>query len=73
VEPVTFTMADHDEAVVLPGRPSLTLDDDLGKALLDELAGYYGGTGELRSLRKDYDAERARVDKFIAHLTRVQS
>ena len=34
-------------------------------ALLD----HYRGGHDARELRKDYDAERARVDIFIKHLT----
>lgn len=39
--------------------------------LLDALARHFGGTGDSRQLRKDYDAERGRVDKLIATLTTV--
>lgn len=44
-------------------------DDDVARALYEALANYFGGTGhDTRALRKDYDAERERVDKMIDHL-----
>jgi hypothetical protein len=33
--------------------------------VLDALVRYYQGAEDTRTLRQDYDAERARVDKFI--------
>lgn len=57
----------HQPAVTWP-RPSLTLPDDLGRALLDELAAYYGGVAGGRQQRADYEHERARVDRLIGHL-----
>lgn len=44
--------------------PTLLLSDDMGRALLDALSAHYGGHSDVRSLRKDYDAERKRVDKL---------
>lgn len=48
--------------------PTMYLDEDAGRALLDALAAYFGGTGEVQTLRRDYDAERARVDRLIDKL-----
>lgn len=42
----------------------LSLPDAAGRALLDALAEHYGGTGDTRQMRRDLDAERARVDKL---------
>lgn len=39
--------------------------DDVATALLDALLDHYRGGHDARQLRKDYDAERARVDKLI--------
>lgn len=50
--------------------PSLTLPDDLGRALLDALAAHYGGTTGGLQQRADFEHERRRVDQFIAYLTR---
>lgn len=51
--------------------PGLQLDEDEARAVYEALAEYFGGTGhDTRALRRDYDAERARVDKLIGHLTR---
>lgn len=54
-----------------PGEdpPTITIPDEVARALLDALAAHYGGTGDTRQLRRDYDAERARVDRLIAALT----
>jgi hypothetical protein len=49
--------------------PGLRIPDDVAKALLDALLDHYRGGHDARELRKDYDAERARVDIFIKHLT----
>lgn len=49
----------------------LTLDEDDARAIYEALADWFGHSGhDTRSLRKDYDAERRRVDNLIAHLTR---
>jgi len=53
--------------------PGLRIPDDVAKALLDALLDHYRGGHDARELRKDYDAERARVDIFIKHLTRATS
>lgn len=44
-------------------------DDDVARALYEALANYFGGTGhDTRALRKDYEHEKARLDKVIDHL-----
>lgn len=48
----------------------LHIQEDDARALYEALADHFGHAGhDIRALRKDYDAERGRVDKFIAHLT----
>lgn len=48
----------------------LSLQEDEARAIYEALADYFGHAGhDTRALRKDYDAERGRVDKLIAHLT----
>jgi hypothetical protein len=49
--------------------PSIRLPEHVARALLDALAEHFGGTSEVQTLRKDYLAERSRVDKMIDHLT----
>lgn len=49
--------------------PTLNLREDMARALLDALSAHFGGSSDVQTLRKDYMAERARVDKLIAHLT----
>jgi hypothetical protein len=48
--------------------PPLRIPTDAARALYDALAQHFGGTSNSKQLRVDYDAERARVDKFINHL-----
>jgi hypothetical protein len=59
-EPVT------DPAVQV--APSLLIDDEIGRVLLDALAAHYGGTGEVQTMRADLLHERKRVDKLIDNL-----
>jgi hypothetical protein len=52
--------------------PFLRIEDDMARAVLDALAAHYGGTLDARQLRKDYEAERRRVDKMIDRLTQPE-
>jgi hypothetical protein len=52
-----------------PVDPTFELPWDSGRALLDALTQYYRGSEDTRALRRDYDAERKRVDD----LTRTMS
>jgi hypothetical protein len=51
-----------------PAKPSFCLREDEARALLQSLIRHFDGGEDTRSLRKDYDAERARVDKLIDRL-----
>lgn len=51
----------------------LVLTDEDARALLTALLHYYDGGEDTRTLRKDYDAERARVDRLIDTITRIAS
>lgn len=66
-----LTFVNHDEATMLPTSPSLLLSDGHARALLDALSAHYGGSSDVQTLRKDYMAERARVDRFIEHMVRT--
>lgn len=60
-----------------PG-PSLHLADDMALQLLEALAHHYGRATDATHLRRDYDAERRRVDTLTgalidAHRTLVAS
>lgn len=44
--------------------PLFELDDASARALLDALTRHYAGAEDTRALRRDYDAERKRVDKL---------
>lgn len=50
--------------------PTLLLSEVHARVLLDALAAHFGGTSEVQTLRRDYDAERARVDLLIGQLAR---
>lgn len=69
------TYSNGDVVVVGPDPASaldlepLRLRDDLARSLLTALLRHFDGGEDTRSLRKDYDAERKRVDIFITHLT----
>lgn len=45
--------------------PFIWITEDTGRALLEALLEHYNGSQDTRQLRKDYDHERARVDKLI--------
>lgn len=48
--------------------PAIFLSDEIARPLLDALAAHYGGSGDTRMLRRDYDAERKRVDTLVEAL-----
>jgi hypothetical protein len=64
------------EELVEPGvempAPSITMDDDLARALLDALSDHYRGTSTGRQDRADFEYERARVDRLLGHLIGAQ-
>lgn len=45
--------------------PTLVLTDEVARSLLDALTRHYQGAEDTRALRRDYDAERGRVDRLI--------
>jgi len=58
------------DPAVQPDATPLRLSNEQARALYGALADHFGHNGtDTRALRKDYDAERARVDLFIAALT----
>jgi len=55
-------------------EPTIVLPSDSGRALLEALVRHYNGAEDTRTLRRDYDAERRRVDeqnKVIADVARI--
>ena len=49
----------------------LHIREDDARAIYEALADHYGHSGhDTRALRKDYDAERARVDRLLMWVTR---
>lgn len=48
--------------------PTFTLPEDTGRALLEALMQHYQGSEDTRALRRDYDAERKRVDELVKTL-----
>jgi hypothetical protein len=67
-EPATYKR--RDDMGEDPGFDAwLRLNDEEARAIYEALADYYGNaTNDVRLLRQDYQAERARVDKMIGHL-----
>ena len=53
--------------------PTIVIPDEVARALLDALAAHYGGTGDYRQLRRDFEHERGRVDRLITSLIGAQS
>lgn len=51
--------------------PGLFIPTEAARALYDALGQHYGGTSDMRQLRADYNAERARVDKVLGVLAEV--
>ena len=57
-----------DAHAAAPDDAFLRLPDDIARALYEALSVHFGGNVvDATRLRKDYDAERARVDLFIKH------
>jgi hypothetical protein len=55
-------------------EPTFSLSSDAARALLDALTRHFHGAEDSRALRRDYDAERRRVDeqaKVIADVVRA--
>lgn len=55
-------------------EPTFALSDDASRALLEALVRHYQGAEDTRALRRDYDAERKRVDdqaKVLADVVRA--
>lgn len=61
--PVDLVMEPVEEAVAI-SEPTVRLPEDIARALCDQLVAYFGGSTEVQTLRKDYVAERGRVDKL---------
>lgn len=54
-------------------EPTLRLNNEAALALLDALTRHYQGAEDTRALRRDYDAERKRVDQLTATLGTIAS
>ncbi len=50
-------------------RPTFRLDHEQARAVLDALTVHFQGAEDTRALRRDYDAERGRVDKLTGALS----
>lgn len=57
----------------LAERATLRIEEEEAHALYEALGDYFGhGGASTQALRRDYDAERKRVDRLIDHLTSVK-
>lgn len=67
-EPTVQTI--ENENAIAPDDCWLRLTEDDARAVYEALADHFGHSAhDTRALRRDYEAERKRVDRFIAHLT----
>lgn len=66
-----WTWSDVDPLVGFQVPPTIALPEEAAHALLDSLAAHFGGVSEVQTLRKDYIAERGRVDKLTDALIRL--
>lgn len=53
------------------GRPTFHLPEGADRALLEALNAHFGNVEDARMLRKDHDAERARVDKLTDAMVEI--
>jgi len=67
-ETQSYRWEEHDEAVS-DVKPTLQLPRDSGRALLQALVEHYNGADDTRALRRDYEAERKRVDTQAATIS----
>lgn len=68
-QPMTYRTGDPSVMAARVPDDTLFLPEDEARALYEALAEYFGGTVvDARALRKDYDAERLRVDGMIRAL-----
>jgi hypothetical protein len=51
-----------------PGSRTLRMPIDMARALHEALSRHFGGVQDAQTLRKDYEAERQRVDRLIEHM-----
>lgn len=70
-DPTTLRWEDLPDPPAPDVAPTLQLGDNEARALLEALARHYGGADDVRALRRDYDAERKRVDTLTSALTGV--
>lgn len=54
-----------------PAKPTIRLTDSAARALLESLTRHYSGAEDTRALRRDYDAERKRVDDLTSALANL--
>ena len=72
--PVTVGELTEQSSAVPDDDVWLRLPEDDARALYEALANHFGHAGhDIRALRKDYDAERARVDRLIDYATKERA
>jgi hypothetical protein len=52
-------------------KATMTLQNEEARALLDSLTRFFHGAEDTRALRRDYEAERGRVDLLVGSLSMV--
>lgn len=69
--PTTLRWEDLPDPPAPDIAPTLQIGDNEARALLEALTRHYGGADDVRALRRDYDAERKRVDQLTTSLSMV--
>jgi hypothetical protein len=70
-QPLSWEPVDTTSGAIV--APSFQVPTEAARALMDALVHHYHGADDSRALRKDYDAERARVDMLTEALVKLQS
>ncbi len=69
-KPIEVSVREERSATAIEDDVWLRLPENDARAIYEALAEHFGHAGhDIRALRKDYDAERGRVDRFISYLT----
>lgn len=70
-EPEIITIPSDAPQAVITDDWRLSIPEEAARAIYEALADHFGHSGhDTRTLRRDYEAERKRVDNLIGFLTR---
>lgn len=60
-----------EQTVPIMSIPTMSLNSDVARALLDALLRHYQGASDMHTVRADLIHERGRVDKLVDHVVRL--